>query len=99
MSKYCACPQKINSQHLPDCKANYIGTSGGMEAEGAVKLFSRSVSKYNVRYTEYLGDGDCNGHAAVVSAQPYGPDVEIKKNVRMCRPRSEENGNPNQVLY
>jgi hypothetical protein len=55
-----------------------MGTSGGMEAEGAVKLFERSVAR-NVMYTEYLGDGDCNGYEAVINSQPYGPDIAINK--------------------
>lgn len=43
------------------------------------KIFERSVQKYNVRYIEYLEDGDSNGLASVVTAQPYGTDVSIKK--------------------
>uniref|UniRef100_A0A1B6JFM5 Mutator-like transposase domain-containing protein n=1 Tax=Homalodisca liturata TaxID=320908 RepID=A0A1B6JFM5_9HEMI len=79
MSKYCNCPQRTSNQHLEICKANYVGSSGGMEAEGATAMFKRSETKYGVRYVEYLGDGDSNGYAAVVAEAPYGPDVSIQK--------------------
>lgn len=79
MSKYCDCPKRTGNEHLAQCKANYIGSSGGMEAEGATTMFPRSEAKYGVRCLEYLGDGDFNGHAAVVAQAPYGPDVSIHK--------------------
>lgn len=79
MSKYFDCPKRTNNEHLELCKANYIGSSGGMEAEGATVMFQRPQAKYGVRYVEYLGDGDSNGYAAVVAQAPYGPDVSIQK--------------------
>lgn len=48
-SKFCKCPQKKNNVHTDKCTANYQGTSGGMEVEGASAIFKRSVEKYNVR--------------------------------------------------
>lgn len=79
LSKYCLCPQKSINIHLDGCKANYIGTSGGMEVAGALEMFQRSQNQYNVRYIDYLGDGDSKAFQAVCNAQPYGPDIEIKK--------------------
>ena len=40
------------------CRYNYQSTAGGMKSEGAKHVFSQSVSKYNVPYVEFLGDGD-----------------------------------------
>lgn len=48
MSKYCDCPKRTNNEHLELCKANYIGSSGGMEAAGATVMFQRSQAKYGV---------------------------------------------------
>lgn len=79
MSKYCLCPNKSIQQHLESCTANYIGTSGGMEVSGAICLFQRSVPLYNVRYLEYLGDGDTIAYKSVYEAKPYGPDVDINR--------------------
>ncbi|GFS51586.1 uncharacterized protein NPIL_385901 [Nephila pilipes] len=56
LSKHCICPNKI--KHLQNCKRNFVGYSGKMEVTGALSIFRRSESKYNVRYTRYLGDGD-----------------------------------------
>ncbi|GFV22231.1 uncharacterized protein TNCV_1765551 [Trichonephila clavipes] len=33
-------------------------TNGRMEVDGALSIFQRSVQRYDVRYTKYLGDGD-----------------------------------------
>lgn len=79
MSKYCLCPQREKKEHKPDCMANYLGTSGGMEVEGAVKIFQRSVTRYGVRYTDYLGDGDSNAYKSVSESLPYGNNVQINK--------------------
>lgn len=63
---------------MQNCTANYIGTSGGMEVEGALTLFQRPIEKYNVRYTEYLDDGDSSAYKTVSEAKPYG-DCLISK--------------------
>ena len=44
---------------------NYKGSSGSMEKEGAVEMFLRSIDKYNLKYAEYIGDGDSNSFGAV----------------------------------
>lgn len=77
LSKYCKCPNKEN--HSETCTANYKGSSGGMEVQGAVEIFSRSKKTYDVRYTQYLGDGDSKGFTAVQEMKPYGPDCIISK--------------------
>lgn len=79
MSKFCLCPEKVNNIHLDTCKANYMGTSGGMEVDGAKTIFQRSVPRYNVRYTEYLGDGDSGAFKSVFDSKPYGENVNITK--------------------
>ena len=43
-----------------------------------MKIFSRSLEKRGVKYTNYLGDGDTKGLMKVVEARPYG-DTEIEK--------------------
>ena len=40
-------------RHFHICKYNYIGSAGGMEPEGAKRVFDRSVTKDNLRW---LGD-------------------------------------------
>ena len=45
---------KVN--HQSQCNANYSGSAPGMETEGAIRIFSRSVKKYGVRYLSYYGE-------------------------------------------
>ena len=50
-----------------------------MEVAGATTIFSQSFEKREVRYKEYLGDGDSKGFTRVVESKPYG-DEFTKKN-------------------
>ena len=61
------------------CPANHKGTSSSMESAGAINIFHRSVAKYNLRYTKYLGDGDSSSFSKIVESKPYGQDFIIKK--------------------
>lgn len=76
LSKYCSCDNKEN--HLASCSTNYNGSISGKEVQGAAEIFSRSVNAYNVRYVQYLGDGDSKGFIAHQDMQPYVPDGQIK---------------------
>lgn len=91
LSSYCnACVQWKGKQsgaawelwydkHKPNCQANHTGSSGTMEVNGMVKIFQRSEDKHNAKYVGYIGDGDTKSYAAVVKAEPYGPEVRIDK--------------------
>ena len=37
------------TSHVPMCKRNFTGSSPAMEAAGAVELWGRSVTKFNLR--------------------------------------------------
>lgn len=79
LSKHCLCNDRLLNKHEDSCRANYKGTSGGMELVGATEIFRRSVSQYGVRYKFYLGDGDSKAYDAVVKDKPYGEDFTIVK--------------------
>ena len=66
-------------RHSPQCKINHQGSSGSMEVEGLREIFQRSESKYGVRYTTFVGDGDSASHSTISAEKPYGPDVIIEK--------------------
>ena len=76
------------------CAITTTGSSGSMEVQGAVDLWQRSQEKRQLRYLTFLGDGDCKGHKAVVSSEPYGPDCPVHRKGRMCRACSETSGMP-----
>lgn len=43
------------------------------------ELFSRSVVKHGVMYTNYIGDGDSKTYTGIINAKPYGEEIEIIK--------------------
>ena len=43
-----------------------------MEQSGVVRVFERSLQKYQARHFEYLGDDDSKGYVAVKDT--YGPN-------------------------
>lgn len=47
-------------------------SSGGLEAEIAKGVFSRSLEKYNFRHTKFVGAGDANSFKKVFDANVYG---------------------------
>ena len=61
-----------------NCPINHEGSSSSMESEGAVKIFMRSIEKFNVRYVNYIGDGDSSAFAKVIESNPY-PDITVNK--------------------
>lgn len=61
------------------CSDNHTGSAGKMESDGALLMFQRSEEKHNLRYTEYLGDGDSKAFATIVENEVYGPNTTISK--------------------
>ncbi|GFU83928.1 hypothetical protein TNCV_3852501 [Trichonephila clavipes] len=50
-----------------------------MEVAGALSIFQRSQSLYNVRYTKYLGDGDSKAFTSIVENKVYGEHCSVEK--------------------
>lgn len=65
-------------KHQADCKINFKGSSKAMEKEAAVRMWTRSIEKHNMRYSRMLSDGDSIAHKAVIDAKAYG-DTKIEK--------------------
>ena len=59
----------IRNSH--ECSVNHDGSAGSMEVKGIMECFATSIEKYNLRYTEYLGDGDSKGYKEVCESDPY----------------------------
>ena len=58
------------------CRYNYKSSAGGMKAEGAKRVFERSIKKHKLKYVEFLGDGDTKSY---VNIKDTYPGIEIKK--------------------
>ncbi|GFX75729.1 uncharacterized protein TNCV_2237021 [Trichonephila clavipes] len=77
LSKHCVCKDK--KKHGPVCKKNFNGYSGRMEVDGTLSIFQRSVQRYDVSYTKYLGDGDSKAFDNIVKNEVYGDNCTITK--------------------
>ena len=69
------------TQHKNKCMINHEGSSGAMEKEGAITMFTRSIDKHNMRYIVYVGDGDTSSFGAVKNAvqAKFGDTYPIEK--------------------
>lgn len=69
-------------KHKIRCKANYSGSSGGMEKEAACRLWSRSLD-HKLRYTVIVSDGDTNTYKSILELNdnegPYGLNHPVVK--------------------
>ena len=50
-----------------------------MEPASTIEIFSSSITKYNLRYSKYLGDGDTASFTKVAESQPYGDEPKPVK--------------------
>jgi hypothetical protein len=53
------------------CEKNYDKNSGGIESAAVLNMFQRSVAKYGIYYTKYVGDGDSKAFAMLTKTTPY----------------------------
>ncbi|EDO31028.1 predicted protein [Nematostella vectensis] len=68
------------AEHSFKCNANYHGSAPGMESVGASRLFSRSIDKHKLRYSELYADGDSKSHTEVEHIYEDDNVVVEKKN-------------------
>jgi len=50
-----------------------------MEVEAITEMFKNSRKTYNVKYTNYIGDGDSKTYTGIINAAPY--NIPISKKV------------------
>lgn len=71
--------QEWEVNHARDCKRNHHGSAGKMEPDGLIEMFVRSVDKYGVKYSVYVGDGDSKSYKQLVERDPYGRNIMKKE--------------------
>jgi hypothetical protein len=71
--------EKWHTEHSQICVKYHSGSAAKMEVVGMQRIFHRSSHFYNVRYSQYIGDGDCKTFNAVKQSEPYGKDLVISK--------------------
>eukprot|EP00112_Aurelia_sp_Birch-Aquarium-sp1_P021080 Seg5580.2 transcript_id=Seg5580.2/GoldUCD/mRNA.D3Y31 product="hypothetical protein" protein_id=Seg5580.2/GoldUCD/D3Y31 len=55
-------------EHKSHCQINHTGSSGNMETRGAIDLFSDSIDKRKLKYSQFVGDGDSSCYGSVAEA-------------------------------
>lgn len=66
------------TEHAEKCDVNYEGSSGGMEVQGILEMFKRSITLHKAKYAYYIGDGDSKTFTNLLSENPY-VDFIVKK--------------------
>ena len=68
-------------RHKDVCAINHHSSSGAMERDGVVETFLRLLEKHNLKYTDYIGDGDTNSFGAVIEElkKRFGESYKVNK--------------------
>ena len=73
-NKYCStCMQANKENKTPqehDCYKNWDGPSASMETDIILEGFKEAESKYGLRYTTFIGDGDSSIHPNLITGVP-----------------------------
>ncbi|GFT18961.1 uncharacterized protein TNCV_4725981 [Trichonephila clavipes] len=59
--------------------SSLIDSAGKMEVDGMLRIFNRSEKLHNLKYSNYIGDGDTKTFNALSENKPYGDDYLIQK--------------------
>lgn len=57
--------------HEIHCESNHEGSAGKMEVNSATQMFARAEEKNDVKYINYVGDGDSKTFKAIVEQNPH----------------------------
>lgn len=90
-SKYCKACEYWNKKedteeyaewiknHASECNVNHEGSAGKMEVDAVIEMFQRSQTLHDVKYANYIGDGDSKTFKGIVDAKPYENFTVLKK--------------------
>ncbi|EZA47227.1 hypothetical protein X777_16489 [Ooceraea biroi] len=67
--------QQWYEAHEENCACNHSGSAGKLEVDGIIEMFTRSDELHNVKYVNYIGDGDTKTFKALLESQPYGDQL------------------------
>ena len=66
--------------HKENCSSNHAGSAGKIEVDSMLEMFSRSIEKFGVMYSNYIGDGDSKTFLGILNSDPYGDKCTVTKN-------------------
>ncbi|EFN76675.1 hypothetical protein EAI_06934, partial [Harpegnathos saltator] len=58
---------------------NHSGSAGKMEVDAIKEMFLRSEKKFEVKYVNYIGDGDSKTFKGILDINPYGDKCPVTK--------------------
>ncbi|KAJ8933655.1 hypothetical protein NQ318_019300 [Aromia moschata] len=71
--------------------------AGKMEVDSVNEVFQRSEEKHNVKYAQYISDGDSKTSKAILDLDPYNNDPKVMK--KECVGHVEKNAwEPGSVM-
>ncbi|GFX34449.1 uncharacterized protein TNCV_3656871 [Trichonephila clavipes] len=70
---------KWQRAHKISCRKNYSDSAGKMEVDGMLKIFNRSEKLHNLKYSNYIGNGDTKIFNALSENKPYADDYLIQR--------------------
>lgn len=65
--------------HKNECQANHEGSSGKMEVDAIVEMFCRSEELHDLKYCNYVGDGDSKTFKGILDCKPNDDFTVCKK--------------------
>lgn len=65
-------------EHEKECAANHEDSADKMEVDAVVEMFLRSEEKFQIKYKEYIGNGDSKIFKAI-DEHPYGDNFYLEK--------------------
>ena len=65
--------------HKKECSCNHSGSSGKMEVDGILEMFTRSDELHDAQYATYIGDGDTKTFKSLLDKHPYGDELIVRK--------------------
>jgi len=68
-----------SENYASKCQVNHEGSAGKMEIDAVVEMFQRSETLHQVKYANYIGDGDSKTFKGITNAKPYENIIVLKK--------------------
>nr|XP_046476553.1 uncharacterized protein LOC124216275 [Neodiprion pinetum] len=87
--------EEWNRRH--QCDVNHEGSADKMEVDAVREMFSRSQELHDVKYLNYVADGDCKIFKDIAESNPY--DESVKKKERIERVPSGKNESLDDLIW
>lgn len=65
--------------HKEECAVNHDGYAGKMEVDAVIEMFWRSETLHQVKYTDYIGNGDSKTFKGITDAKLCEDFTVLKK--------------------